>query len=76
MNTLIKIKRLLIASRVKFTDKAINEMARDRITPLLVVEAILNAQAISMRIASHNPKTRQREYLYIISGQTFSGLII
>jgi len=76
MSIILKIKRLLISGNVEFTEKAFIEIERDHLTPELVVEAILNAPAIRKTIVSHNPYTGQRENLYIITGQTYSGLFI
>jgi len=41
MDAFITIKRLVIARRILFTEKAEAEMARDMLTPELVYEAIL-----------------------------------
>ena len=46
MDALVRIKRLVIARNVLFTQKAENEMAADALTPELVYESILNAPAI------------------------------
>ena len=46
MDDLAQIKRLVIAHRVLFTEKAEGEMAADGLTPELVYEAILNAPAM------------------------------
>lgn len=62
--------------RYQFTSKAINELRRDGLSIDLALEAIENAPAIYKRLASHHPKTGVREYLYVIIGQTFSGIFI
>jgi len=46
VSALIQIKRLVIARRVMFTQKARIEIERDRLTEELVLEAILNAPLI------------------------------
>ena len=76
MDILIRIKRLVIARQVLFTEKAECEMAANDLTPVAVYEAILNAPAVFKRIRSKNPKTGKSEYLYIIKGLTFDGLAI
>jgi hypothetical protein len=76
MDTLVQIKRLVIARQVLFTQKAEGEMATDSLTPELVYESILNAPSIFKVLRSRNPKTRQTEKLYVIKGLTFDGLDI
>lgn len=76
MDILIRIKRLVIARRVLFTEKAEIEMARDALTPELVYESILNAPAIFKALRSRNPQTKKAETLYVIRGLTFDGLDI
>jgi len=76
MNTLIRIKRLILARRVFFTVKAGIEMERDGLLPLYVIEAIINAPAINKTIRSTDPQTGKREYLYVIIGQSYNGMVI
>ena len=76
MDILVRIKRLVIARQVLFTQKAEGEMATDSLTPELVYESILNAPSIFKVLRSRNPKTRQTEKLYVIKGLTFDGLDI
>ncbi len=76
MDTLVRIKRLVIAGNVLFTQKAEGEMAGQFLTPELVYESILNAPAIFKVLRSRNPKTRKTERLYVIKGLTFDGLDI
>lgn len=57
MDIFIRIKRLIIARNVIFTEKAEVEMAGDTLTPELVYEAILNAPAIYKTVRTRNPKT-------------------
>ena len=76
MDVLARIKRLVIARRVLFTEKAESEMAADALTPELVYEAILNAPAIFKTLRSRNRHTGKRELLYVIKGLTFDGLDI
>ena len=72
MDVFIRIKRLVIARRVLFTEKA--EMAKDMLTPELVYESILNAPSIFKALRSRSPRTKKAERLYIIKGLTFDGL--
>ena len=76
MDIIIRIKRLVIARQVLFTEKAEIEMARDALTPELVYESILNAPAIFKVLRSRNPRTKKTERLYVIKGLTFDGLDI
>ena len=76
MDALVRIKRLVIARRVLFTEKAECEMAADSLTRELVYEAILNAPAIFKILRSHHPQTGKSETLYVIKGLTFDGLAI
>lgn len=76
MDLLVRIKRLVIAGQVIFTEKAEDEMNADDLTPELVYEAILNAPAITKILRSRNPRSGQRERLYVIKGLTFDGLAI
>lgn len=74
MDAFVRIKRLVIARRVLFTQKAELEMAADSLTPDLVYESILNAPAIFKALRSRNPRTGKAEKLYVIKGLTFDGL--
>ncbi|MEW6365467.1 MAG: hypothetical protein AB1714_12645 [Acidobacteriota bacterium] len=76
MDLLVRIKRLVIARRVLFTEKAEIEMAADALTPELVYESILNAPAIFKTLRSRNPRSGMAEKLYVIKGLTFDGLAV
>lgn len=76
MDILIIIKRLVIARKVIFTEKAEYEMTIGSLTPELVYESILNAPIIYKKLRSRNPHTGQIEKLYIIKGLTFDGFDI
>ena len=76
MDVLVHIKRLVIARRVLFTEKAQTEISADGLTKELVYEAILNAPAITKVLRSTNPHSHERERLYVIKGLTFEGLDI
>ena len=43
---LVRIKRAVLAGRYEFSEKALDEMEGDGLTPLDVAESILNAVAI------------------------------
>jgi hypothetical protein len=76
MDSLVRIKRLVIARKVLFTQKAADELAIENLTRELVYEAILNAPAITKVLRSKNPESGKREKLYAIKGLTFDGLAI
>ena len=76
MDILVRIKRLVIARQVLFTQKAEGEMEASSLTPELVYESILNAPSIFKALRSRNPRTRLPEKLYVIKGLTFDGLDI
>ena len=76
MDVFVRIKRLVIARNVLFTQKAESEMAADALTPELVYESILNAPTIFKTLRSRNPHTGKTERLYVIKGLTFDGLDI
>ncbi len=74
MDVLVRIKRMVIARQVLFTEKADIEMCADDLTPEMVYESILNAPAIFKTLRSRSPGVRKAEKLYIIKGLTFDGL--
>jgi len=76
MDVFVRIKRLVVARRVVFTEKAATEMLAAALTRELVYESILNAPAIFKVLRSRNPHTKRAERLYVIKGLTFDGLDI
>ena len=71
---LVRIKRAVLAGRYEFSQKALDEMESDGLTPLEVAESILNAVAIYKSIRSRSPFRRhRREYLHIIQSTTLEG---
>ena len=76
VNPCHSIKRLVIARRVLFTEKAEGELAAESLTAELVYESILNAPSIFKCLRSRNPRTGATEKLYVIKGLTFDGLDI
>jgi hypothetical protein len=76
MDILITIKRLALRHDLIFTSKAEDEMERDDLDREMVVEAILNAPAITKRLRSVSPRTGRKELLYVIVGVSFDGTVI
>ena len=75
MDIFIRIKRLVVARRVVFTDKAETEMAADADAGTgLRVDS--HAPTIFKVLRSRNPQTKHAEKLYVIKGMTFDGLDI
>jgi len=56
VDAIVRIKRLVIARRVLFAEKAEIEMAADSLTPELVYESILNALPFSRPCARAIPE--------------------
>ena len=76
-DVLLRIKRAVLSGRYAFSEKARLEMERDGLTELDVAEAIISAPAIYKKIRSTSRERRRRlEYLYIIYGTTFDGLVV
>lgn len=73
MNVLARIKRCALLHNVRFTAKADGERLLDDLTELEVLESLVNARKIEKTLRSTTPKTRQREYLYIIKSPTARG---
>jgi len=76
LDTLIRIKQLVLAGKTLFTSKAQIEMERDALREEDVREAIINAPSISKTIRSRKKSAKKPEYLHIIHGLTYSGLYI
>ena len=77
IDTLIRIKRAVLAGHYIFSDKARTEMKMDGLTELDVLDSILNAVAVYKRIRSTSPYRKQpREYLYVIQSTNLTGLPI
>ena len=74
---LIRIKRLLLAGRFLFSFKAEAEMFADDLTSEDVVEAVVNAPAITKQLRSRSSQRRNaRETLHVIVGSTYDGILI
>ena len=75
--TLIRIKRCVIAGQIRFTFKAELEMLADSLSRVEVLESILNAQGITKVLRSRSPaRRRRRERLYVIHGFTFDNILV
>lgn len=76
-DVLVKIKRLLLAGRYRFTAKAELEMLGDDLLPLDVLEAIINAVGVKKVVVSRSTHRRsRREKLYIIESFTYDGVFV
>ena len=76
-NTLVRVKRAVLAGHYAFSEKASLELEADGLTELDVVESIVNAVAIYKTIRSQSPyRKRTREYLHIIQSTNLEGLMI
>lgn len=74
---LVRIKRLLLSGRYLFSFKAESEMIGDDLTADEVIEAVVNAPAITKVLRSRSPRrVARRERLYVIVGSTYDGLLI
>ena len=77
MDVLLRIKRLVFQGRVRFTEKARDEMEVDALSPSEVIESILNAQMINKVLRSRSSQRRNvRERLYVIKSFSFSGTLV
>ena len=77
MDTLLRIKRLVLRGQVRFTEKARDEMEADGIEATEVIESIVNAQIIEKTIRSRSQRRRHsREKLYVIKSFSFSRTLI
>jgi len=77
MDLLVRIKRAVIAGRIVFTRKAVEERTEDGLSEQEVRESIVNAAAIYKSIRSTSRKrTRSRELLHIIYGTTYTGIVV
>ena len=75
--TLVRIKRAILAGHYAFSEKASLEVEADGLTELDVVESIVNAVAIYKTIRSTSLyRLQAREYLHIIQSTNLEGLMI
>jgi hypothetical protein len=76
-DTLIRIKRAVLAGHYEFSLKALDEMDACDLTRLEVAESILNAVAIYKSIRSTSPnRAARRDMLHIIQSTTLSGVAV
>ncbi|HEX4055569.1 MAG TPA: hypothetical protein VHX86_14995 [Tepidisphaeraceae bacterium] len=66
MTVLSRIKRLVLAGRFEFSEKARIEMFADGLTEQDLVEVIANARQIHKTLLSTSTSRRGRERLYVI----------
>ena len=76
-DTLVRIKRAILAGHYAFSEKASLEIEADGLTELDIVESIVNAVAIYKTLRSTSPyRQHAREYLYISQSTNLEGLMI
>lgn len=77
MDVLLRIKSLVVRGQVRFTGKAQDEMDRDDLGRVEVLESILNAQIIQKVLRSRSPRRRHAgEQLYVIKSFSYQGTLI
>jgi hypothetical protein len=77
MDVLHYIKRLVISGSVEFTQKALDEMEVDGLTPHDVLESIVNAKRITKTLRSTSVARRSSgERLYVIKSFNYEGTLI
>lgn len=77
MDVLLRIKRLVMRGDVRFTEKARQELERDRLDPEDALEAIVGAPCIHRVLRSRSSgRSRPGEWLYVIIGVSFTGIPI
>ena len=74
MDVLVRIKRLVLAGAIRYTDKALHEMAANDLVPRDIVESIVSARRIAKTLRSSTAHGGRRgEKLYVIESPNFSG---
>ena len=74
---LVRIKRLLLSGRYAFSHKAETELFADDLRSDDVIEAVMNAPAISKVLRSRSSiRSAPRERLYVIAGTTYDGILV
>lgn len=77
MDTIVRIKRLVLRGWIRFTEKARDEMEADGLSADAVIESIVNAQVIAKTLRSHSSAKRYAgEKLYVIKSFSFDGTLI
>lgn len=73
---LVKIKRLVASGQYDFTLKADLECAIDGLTRQDVVESILMARSMRIKISDQSWQRGKREHICIIESANFEGIAI
>lgn len=77
MDTLARIKRLVLRGAVEFTAKASHEMEIEALSVDDVIESVINAQRIDKVLRSRSPHRRNvGEKLYVIKSFTYAGTLV
>jgi len=77
MDTLTKIKKLAIARKIVFTQKAQQERIADGLSVDDIIASIVNANAIKKVIRFRSPfRHGKREMLYVIESPNYDGVWI
>lgn len=77
MEILDRIKQLVLRRKVRFTEKAQDEMDTDGLCADDIVESIVNAQRVDKVIRSTSKRRRSTsERLYVIKSFNFAGTLI
>jgi hypothetical protein len=77
MDVLTRIKRLVVAGRVEFTNKAALERLADGLSVEDILESILNANALKKTLRSRSPeRPTSGEHLYVIESPSYTGIWI
>jgi hypothetical protein len=69
-------ERCALAGRLRFTNKARDELELDDLEITDIRESLVNAVAIYKTLRSVNPTSGKREYLHIIQSPNLSGVAI
>jgi len=74
---LVRIKRVILAGRYAFSEKARVEMEADSLTEFDVAESIINAVAIYKRLRSRSRyRSRRTEFIYVIQATNLEGVMV
>lgn len=75
MDTLARIKRLIVRRKYRFSYKSLAELDQDDLEPDDAIEAVLNAQVIKKTLRSRS-RAGPGEKLYVIESFNYSGTIL
>ena len=74
MDVLLRIKRLALQGRVRFTVKAKEEMKADNLEAIEVIESLVGAQSIAKTLRSRSgDRSYAGEKLYVIKSFSYDG---